>query len=104
MFGDHTVCSLSFIAISVLNFRHRVSQRLFDPARNPPPACLLPLPLIRSQRNAFIPGATATAEEPIMVHFNYHPDKHVRMLCIMDRYMKGNVSACDHLPPGSKPV
>lgn len=39
-----------------------------------------------------------------MVHFNYHPDKHVRMLCIMDRYMKGNVSACDHLPPGSKPV
>ncbi|GAX75229.1 hypothetical protein CEUSTIGMA_g2674.t1 [Chlamydomonas eustigma] len=57
----------------------------------------------KSQRSAFIPGSTATATEPLMVHFNYHPDKHVRMLCIMDRFFKGNVSACDHLPPGSAP-
>lgn len=33
-----------------------------------------------------------------MVHFNYHSNKHERMLCIIDRYFKGNVSACDHLP------
>ena len=39
-------------------------------------------------RHAFLPGSTATAAEPLMVHFNYHPDKHIRMLCIIDRYFK----------------
>jgi hypothetical protein len=57
----------------------------------------------KSRRAQFIPGSTSTAEEPLMVHFNYHPDKHKRMLCIMDRYFKGNKTACDHLPPGSDP-
>ena len=36
-------------------------------------------PHSRSRRETFIPGKTATAKEPLMVHFNYHPDKHVRM-------------------------
>ena len=39
-------------------------------------------------RHAFLPGSTATANAPLMVHFNYHPDKHIRMLCIIDRYFK----------------
>lgn len=57
----------------------------------------------KSRREQFIPGSGATAAEPLMVHFNYHPDKHRRMLCIVDRYYKGNISACDHLPAGSDP-
>mmetsp|Transcript_18645 Transcript_18645/g.40053 ORF Transcript_18645/g.40053 Transcript_18645/m.40053 type:complete len:447 (+) Transcript_18645:53-1393(+) len=55
----------------------------------------------KSRRGEFLPGAQATGKTPVMVHFNYHPDKHKRMLCIIDRYFKGNVSACDHFPPGS---
>lgn len=51
----------------------------------------------------YLPGATSTAPTPILVHFNYHPDKHKRMLCIMDRYFYGNVSACDDFPRGSEP-
>eukprot|EP00798_Chlamydomonas_sp_ICE-L_P004611 gene4611-14805_t len=58
----------------------------------------------KSRRAEFIPGATSTAAEPILVHFNYHPDKHTRMLCIVDRYHKGIVDACDKFPSGSDPV
>lgn len=58
----------------------------------------------KSRRASFLPGKSSVAQEPLMVHFNYHPDKHVRMLCIMDRYFNGNVSACDHFPPGSEPT
>ncbi|KAL6756737.1 nucleotide-diphospho-sugar transferase-domain-containing protein [Haematococcus lacustris] len=57
----------------------------------------------RSRRTEYIPGATSKAPTPVMVHFNYHPDKHKRMLCIMDRYLFNNVSACDHMPGGSEP-
>lgn len=39
----------------------------------------------RSRRSEYIPGKSAKAPTPVMVHFNYHPDKHKRMLCIMDR-------------------
>ncbi|KXZ46564.1 hypothetical protein GPECTOR_42g773 [Gonium pectorale] len=57
----------------------------------------------RSRRNAYIPGSRATAPTPVMVHFNYHPDKHARMVCIMDRYFRGQVDACDKFPGGSEP-
>ena len=40
----------------------------------------------RSHRADYLPGATSKAPRPVMVHFNYHPDKHKRMLCIMDRW------------------
>lgn len=57
----------------------------------------------KSRRQLFLPGAKATAHTPIMVHFNYHPDKHARMLCVMDRYLDGKLSACDKFPGGSEP-
>lgn len=34
---------------------------------------------------------------------NYHPDKHKRMLCLMDRYMNSKWNACDGFPGGSEP-
>ncbi len=32
------------------------------------------------QRRAYFPGKDATGETPVMIHMNYHPDKHTRML------------------------
>jgi len=55
----------------------------------------------RSERHHFFPGHTATMQ-PLMVHMNYHPDKHDRMLCIMARYFQGQLDACDKLPGGSE--
>ena len=39
----------------------------------------------RSYRSAYLPGNSSKAPTPVMVHFNYHPDKYARMRCIMDR-------------------
>ncbi len=58
------------------------------PPASPPRLAPSP-PAPRSYRSAYIPGASATAETPVLVHFNYHPDKHARMLCIMDRWGGG---------------
>ena len=33
---------------------------------------------------------------------NYHPDKHPRMLAIVDRYVKGDMKALDRFPDGSE--
>ena len=56
-----------------------------------------------SSRSKFIPGRKVSeAETPVMVHMNYHPDKHKRMLCVWDRYANGKLDACDHFPPGDK--
>ncbi|GIL65243.1 hypothetical protein Vafri_19054 [Volvox africanus] len=57
----------------------------------------------RTRRAAYLPGASSSATTPVMVHFNYHPDKHARMLCIMDRYFRGKLDACDKFPGGSEP-
>uniref|UniRef100_A0A6T0ADR2 Nucleotide-diphospho-sugar transferase domain-containing protein n=2 Tax=Emiliania huxleyi TaxID=2903 RepID=A0A6T0ADR2_EMIHU len=52
-----------------------------------------------SERRRFFPGRlTAEADWPVMVHFNYHPDKHKRMLCVWERYVGGKPDACDSLP------
>mmetsp|Transcript_22477 Transcript_22477/g.71882 ORF Transcript_22477/g.71882 Transcript_22477/m.71882 type:complete len:141 (-) Transcript_22477:118-540(-) len=52
-----------------------------------------------SERRRFFPGKlTAEADWPVMVHFNYHPDKHKRMLCVWERYVGGKPDACDSLP------
>lgn len=32
-----------------------------------------------------------------------HPDKHKRMLCLMDRYYYNKLDACDQMPGGSEP-
>ena len=37
-----------------------------------------------------------------MVHMNYHPDKHKRMLCVWERYVDGKWAACDGFPRGSE--
>ena len=57
-----------------------------------------------SSRAHFFPGAPpkTAAELPVMVHMNYHPDKHTRMLCVWERYCEGKHSACDALPPATK--
>jgi len=58
----------------------------------------------RTARQKYLPGARARPDSrPVMVHMNYHPDKHKRMLCLIDRYFKGRVDACDRLPGGSEP-
>lgn len=54
-----------------------------------------------SQRAAFFPGKPTPPDKlPVMVHMNYHPDKHKRMLCVWDRYVNGKHSACDAFPAG----
>ena len=35
-----------------------------------------------------------------MIHMNYHPDKHKRMLCVWARYIEGKHDACDAFPAG----
>eukprot|EP00898_Chlorokybus_atmophyticus_P007227 jgi/Chlat1/7505/Chrsp61S07005 len=58
----------------------------------------------RTLRGRFLPAATAPeTQPPVMVHMNYHPDKHKRMLCLIDRYVHGKVDACDNFPGGSEP-
>ena len=53
----------------------------------------------KSHRDKYLPGARAKAEDaPVMVHMNYHANKHERMLCLIDRYHHGRTDACDHLP------
>ena len=56
----------------------------------------------KSQRRAFLPGSKDMVK-PVMIHSNYHPDKHRRMQCLIARYHEGKQSACDHLPGGSEP-
>jgi arabinosyltransferase len=40
---------------------------------------------------------------PAMVHINYHPDKHARMLAVLRHYADGDERALDGLPGGSEP-
>ena len=52
-------------------------------------------------RQRFFPGAPTPPERlPVMVHMNYHPDKHKRMLCVWERYVEGRKDACDGFKPG----
>ena len=54
-----------------------------------------------SMRSSFFPGrATPKESLPVMVHMNYHPDKHKRMLCVWDRYVEEKHDACDKFPAG----
>jgi len=54
-----------------------------------------------SQRSHFFPGRPTRDEDlPVMVHMNYHPDKHKRMLCVWERYVDGRHGACDSFPAG----
>jgi len=57
-----------------------------------------------SARSHFFPGkpVRGPADLPVMVHMNYHPDKHKRMLCVWARYAEGKANACDDMPPASK--
>lgn len=41
--------------------------------------------------------------QPVMIHVNYHPNKHERMLAIVDRYVNGKTDALDRFPGGSEP-
>ena len=39
---------------------------------------------------------------PARSQVNYHPNKHERMLAIVDRYVKGDMKALDPFPDGSE--
>eukprot|EP00899_Mesostigma_viride_P013557 jgi/Mesvir1/22201/Mv18797-RA.1 len=39
---------------------------------------------------------------PVMIHVNYHPDKHERMKAIVKYYREGDVHALDRFPVGSE--
>ncbi|GFH10711.1 uncharacterized protein HaLaN_06073, partial [Haematococcus lacustris] len=58
----------------------------------------------RSRRKEYIPGATSKAPTPVMVHFNYHPDKHKRMLCIMDSCHRPTMPKAAKEPKEAKEV
>ena len=53
-----------------------------------------------SERNRFFPGQPVgdDADLPVMIHMNYHPDKHKRMLCVWARYVERKWDACDSVP------
>lgn len=40
---------------------------------------------------------------PVMIHINYHPDKHVRMLAVVKYYVDGDDKALQPFPGGSEP-
>lgn len=40
---------------------------------------------------------------PCMVHVNYHPDKHARVLAVFRYYVDGDAKALDAFPGGSEP-
>ena len=39
---------------------------------------------------------------PVTVHVNYHPDKHPRMLAIVEYYVNGKQDALQPFPDGSE--
>lgn len=41
--------------------------------------------------------------EPVMIHINYHPDKHARMLAVVKYYVDGDDHALEQFPGGSEP-
>ena len=40
---------------------------------------------------------------PVMIHINYHPDKHARMLAVIKFYVDGDDHALEPFPGGSEP-
>eukprot|EP00884_Botryococcus_braunii_P010704 jgi/Botrbrau1/19635/Bobra.0003s0005.1 len=48
-----------------------------------------------------LPRASQT--RPVMVHINYHPDKHERMLGVIKYYLEGDDDALKRYPGGSEP-
>jgi len=75
----------SKVAIRVMHYMEWVNSKVF----------------FFSMRPRFFPGApTPKEKQPVMVHMNYHPDKHKRMLFVWDRYVEGRHSACDAMKPG----
>lgn len=76
----------SKVGVRVMYYRQWVNSKVF----------------FYSERSHFFPGKpTSAADLPVMVHMNYHPDKHKRMLCVWDRYVEARHGACDGLPPAS---
>lgn len=39
--------------------------------------------------------------QPVTIHVNYHPDKHARMLAVVQRYVDDNMQALNAFPDGS---
>lgn len=45
----------------------------------------------------------ADQPDPVLVHMNYHPDKHQRMEAVVHRYVDGDTRALNSFPGGSEP-
>ena len=88
LFPAHGRSTTGLVSIRILDYLRFVNSKTF----------------FRSERRRFIPGREAARDTlPVMVHMNYHPDKHKRMLCLIDRYHGGKPGACDGMPGGSEP-
>lgn len=88
MFPAHGDSTTGLVSIRILEYTRFVNSKTF----------------FKSERRRFIPGRLAASDAlPVMVHMNYHPDKHRRMLCLIERYHDGKVGACDDMPGGSEP-
>ena len=88
MFPAHGEQTTGLVSIRILDYLKFANSKTF----------------FRSERGRFIPGdKTAKSDTPVMIHMNYHPDKHKRMLCLIARYHEGKLNACDEFPGGSEP-
>jgi len=73
LFPAHGRSTTGLVSIRIMDYLRFVNSKTF----------------FRSERRRFIPGISAVADSlPVMVHMNYHPDKHKRMLCLIARYPK----------------
>ena len=82
---SHGAYNGSKVAVRVMDYMQWVNSKVF----------------FFSERRAFFPGKPTPPEKlPVMVHMNYHPDKHKRMLCVWARYVEARHDACDGFPPG----
>ena len=88
MLPAHGGISSGLVSIRIMDYLRFVNSKTF----------------FRSERARFLPGNRANPDStPVMVHMNYHPNKHERMLCLIARYHEGVKDACDALPGGSEP-
>lgn len=78
-----TACPPAQVSVRIMEiFKFMNSKILFKDVRKRP----------KSQR----------PELPVMVHINYHPDKHERMKAVVKYYVDGDEHALDSFPGGSE--
>ncbi len=61
-----------------------------------------PTLLLVPHARSCVSAAVVSDRVSFALQVNYHPNKHERMLAIVDRYVKGNMKALDPFPDGSE--